>query len=65
MGLLPNVLTRWFRKWPSQAEKRLLHRCGGDLGRAERLIGYEQARHPQISRAAACEVAVDRWFRDR
>lgn len=62
---LPRALTRWFHRGPSQAEKRLLHRCAGDSGQAERLIGHELTRRPQISRAAACEAAVDRWNRDR
>jgi hypothetical protein len=62
---LPKVLTRWFRSGPSQAEKRLLHRCAGDLAQAERLIDHELSRRPQISRAAACDAAVERWNRDR
>jgi hypothetical protein len=62
---LPRVLTRWFRAGSSQAEKRLVQRCAGDLGQAERLIGHELARRPRLSRTAACEAAVDRWNRDR
>ena len=56
---------RWLRHRPSQAEKRLLHRCLGDTAQVERLIAHEQARRPQLSRAAASAAALDRWSRDR
>jgi hypothetical protein len=56
---------RWLLHRPSQAEKRLLHRCRGDAAQMERLIAHEQARRPQLSRAAASEAALDRWSRDR
>jgi hypothetical protein len=59
------AFTRWFSHRPSQAEKRLLHRCFGDTAQMERLIAHEQGRRPRLSRAAASEAALDRWARDR
>ncbi|MBA3454866.1 MAG: hypothetical protein H0T42_17390 [Deltaproteobacteria bacterium] len=67
MGIL-KALTGWFRKGParpSEAEQRLVYRCAGDVEQAERLINLELSRRPQISRATACDAAMDRWNRDR
>jgi hypothetical protein len=33
----------------------------GDTAQMERLIAHEQVRRPQLPRAAAPEVALDRW----
>lgn len=59
------------RELPSYAHEarrddpRLLHRCCGDAGQAERLIHDKLARRPGQSRAAASGAALDRWARDR
>lgn len=58
-----DALVRWFRG-TSVAEKRLLHRCGGDSAQLERLIGYELQRRPGWSRAKAAQAALERWNRD-
>ena len=62
---LLDAITRWFRKGPSAAERRLLQRCAGDHAQMERLIGLELERRPGVSRAEASERALDRWSRGR
>jgi hypothetical protein len=59
------VFRRWFGPRSSKAEKQLLQRCFGDTGQVERLIAYEMARRPQLSRDGASKAALDRWARDR
>ncbi|WP_018990361.1 M23 family metallopeptidase [Aromatoleum toluclasticum] len=44
---------------------RLLRACGGDYGKAERLLDYEQRRAPGISRDEAASRAAERLERDR
>ncbi|NMG01137.1 M23 family metallopeptidase [Aromatoleum toluolicum] len=44
---------------------RLLRACGGDIGRAERLMDYEQRKAPGISRDEAASRASERLERDR
>lgn len=44
---------------------RLLRACGGDHGKAERLLVYEQRKAPGISRDEAASRALERWERDR
>lgn len=44
---------------------RLLRACGGDHGKAERLLDYEQRKAPGISRDEAALRALQRWERDR
>ncbi|HEY4180506.1 MAG TPA: hypothetical protein VGM90_26865 [Kofleriaceae bacterium] len=58
-------MKRWFSSGPSGDEKKLLHRCLGDVAQADRLISAELARRPALSRAAASRSALDRWSRDR
>ena len=43
----------------------LLRACGGDIGRAERLMDYEQRKAPGISRDEAASRASERLERDR
>jgi hypothetical protein len=62
---LAGVFRKWFASRPSQAEQQLLRRCLGDATQAERLIGYELARRPHLSRSSASEAALERWTRDR
>jgi hypothetical protein len=62
---LPKAISNWFRTRPSANEKLLLQRCAGDEAQMERLIRYELARRPQLSRSLASESALDRWNRDR
>ena len=61
---LASAIATWFKR-PSDGEKRLLKRCGGDREQMERLIKHELDRRPGLSRAKASESAVDRWNRDR
>lgn len=44
---------------------RLLRACGGDIGRAERLMDYEQRKAPGISRDEEASRASERLERDR
>ena len=62
---LAGVFRKWFSKGPSEAERKLILRCRGDVMQSERLIGYELSRRPHLSRTAASEAALDRWSRDR
>ena len=62
---LAGVFQRWFSSGPSPAERQLIERCRGDVDQTERLIGYELARRPHLSRTAASEAALERWTRDR
>lgn len=62
---LAGVFRKWFSKGPSQAERQLILRCRGDVSQTERLIAYELARRPHLSRTAASEAALERWSRDR
>jgi len=62
---LAGVFRKWFSKGTSHAERQLLQRCRGDVSQTERLIGYELARRPHLSRTAASEAALERWTRDR
>jgi len=59
-----SFFSSWFKR-PSASERRLLARCGGDAAQMERLIDFELARRPSLSRAAASESALDRWARGR
>jgi len=59
------MVRKWFNRGPSRPEQQLLHRCFGDAEQTERLIRYELARRPRLSRADASRSALERWARDR
>lgn len=52
----------WFKQ-PATDEHRLLRRCSGDRAQMERLIAFEIARMPSLSREKASSWALERWNR--
>jgi len=57
-------LKRWWEGRGHGACRELSRVCLGDAEKAERLIAYEQAQAPTISRTEACRRAVARHRRD-